>query len=185
MCAPSFKSDQLQRWNDRPVHQNDHLFLHPPQSLPVVHHTRSQREAPLLLFSFSTTDSNISGLLSGLLSSALPSSFLPRSTVQKSTRRSKASRVHFHFQLPGGGDDTLQEILLLSSRMTRINVRLGVSHRGSLLRGEVLFLRLASRVIAGFYIMNKYLRGLQLRFFFFFFPSPCDQVWFPLGICSA
>lgn len=122
---------------------------------------------PLLLFPFSTTDSSISGLLSAAL---LGSSSFPRSTVQKSTRQSKASRVHFHFQLPGGRDDTLQEILLLSSRMTRINVRLGVSHRGSLLRGEVLFLRLASRVIAGFYIMNKYLQGLQSQLFFFFFP---------------
>lgn len=33
---------------------------------------------------------------------------------------------------------------------------------GSPLCGEVLFLRLASRVIAAFYIMNKYLRGLHM-----------------------
>lgn len=110
---------------------------------------------------FSTTDSNVSRLLSS--ASRLPPSC---STVQKSTCWSKASRVHFHFQLPGGGDDTLQEMLLLSSRMTRINIRLGVSHWGNLLCGEVLFLWLASRVITGFYIMNKYLRGLQSLFFF-------------------
>lgn len=108
------------------------------------------------LFSAPRTATSQGSLLSSALFSALDCS-------EERPPKMKTSWVHFHFQLPNGGDDTLQEILLLSSRMTRIDIR-RVSHRGgggSPLRGEVLFLRLASRVIAAFYIMNKYLWGLH------------------------
>lgn len=129
--------------------------------LTLIHFTLSPlltRAAPdeHHFFSAPRTATSQGSLLSPALFSALDCS-------EERLPKMKTSWVHFHFQLPNGGDDTLQEILLLSSCMTRIDIR-RVSHRGggSPLCGEVLFLRLASRVIAAFYIMNKYLWGLHM-----------------------
>lgn len=128
------------------------FFFDSLHSLPVVDQTSSWW-TPLL---FSTTDSNISRL------SALPGSFL-------------GSRLFRG--MPAENENLLSALSLPITKRwwwhspgNPALVKLHDAHRhptglpsgaGGPLCGEVLFLRLASRVIAAFYIMNKYLWGLH------------------------